>query len=949
MTQSSQLSENLLSLLLEQETPRRTVKPVVQQKATLEADKIVVRGARQHNLRNIDVSIPRYKLVVMTGVSGSGKSSLAFDTIYAEGERRYMDNLSPFIRSFLDQVEKPHVDYIGGLSPTIAIEQKTVSKNPRSTVGTITEVINYLRLLYSRIGIAHCLNCGTAIHRYSPADIVSRISRLPAGTSIQLYTPDLLHPGQLIPKTYITRIELPANQDQHWKEELFTLVKRALKAGNGSLLLATEQGEKLIFSEQRICPRCGTHFPELASYQFNPNKPGGMCNDCNGMGTRLFVDPELLIDPTLSILDGAIKWFGSLRKRSHTFWPLGNLDDIAAYYQIDLETPWQELPQHFRDALLYGSEDKIPMQMEYDGSNGHWSFEKEAKLIGLVQQLYRLYHNTTSETSRKRYATFMSQQICQTCQGTCLTAEARAVTLGGKNIHEISNMAIEHVYAWLTELEETLDNEAWGIAAEALHEAQRRLRFMLKVGLNYLTLNRAAPTLSGGEGQRIRLASQLGDGLVGVLYVLDEPSIGLHARDLHTLLETLIDLRDMGNTVLVVEHDELTMRSADWIIDIGPGAGVRGGELVYAGPPAQITEAPRSITGQYLSGKRKVELPRGKQRRSPQRGWLSIKGATLHNLKGVDVSFPLGLLTCITGVSGSGKSSLINGTLYPALMQAIHHTTPEQCGPYRSLEGVEQLNKVINITQDPIGRTPRSNPATYVGIFDTIRQLFAKTEAARAKGYTAEHFSFNVEGGRCEHCKGHGQIFIEMHFLPNVWVTCKDCNGSRYTEDILAIRYKGKNIADVLNMNIGEALAFFNDNPKLARMLQTLCDVGLDYITLGQSATTFSGGEAQRIKLAKELSRMATGKTLYILDEPTTGLHFADTQHLLNVLHRLVDAGNTVLVIEHELDVLKTADWIIDMGPDGGEQGGYLVAEGTPEQIADNPKSITGRYLRAIL
>nr|WP_281278997.1 excinuclease ABC subunit UvrA [Thermosporothrix hazakensis] len=778
---------------------------------------------------------------------------------------------------------------------------------------------------------------------------MSRISRLPAGTSIQLYTPDLLHPGQLIPKTYITRIELPANQDQHWKEELFTLVKRALKAGNGSLLLATEQEEKLIFSEQRICPRCGTPFPELASYQFNPNKPGGMCSDCNGMGTRLFVDPQLLIDPTLSILDGAIKWFGSLRKRSHTFWPLGNLDDIAAYYQIDLETPWQELPQHFRDALLYGSEDKIPMQIEHDGSNGHWSFEKEAKLPGLVQQLYRLYHNTTSETSRKRYATFMSQQICQTCQGTCLTAEARAVTLGGKNIHEISNMAIEHVYAWLTELEETLDNEAWGIAAEALHEAQRRLRFMLKVGLNYLTLNRAAPTLSGGEGQRIRLASQLGDGLVGVLYVLDEPSIGLHARDLHTLLETLIDLRDMGNTVLVVEHDELTMRSADWIIDIGPGAGVRGGELVYAGPPAQITEAPRSITGQYLSGKCKVESPRGKQRRSPQRGWLSIKGATLHNLKGVDVSFPLGLLTCITGVSGSGKSSLINGTLYPALMQAIHHTTPEQCGPYRSLEGVEQLNKVINITQDPIGRTPRSNPATYVGIFDTIRQLFAKTEAARAKGYTAEHFSFNVEGGRCEHCKGHGQIFIEMHFLPNVWVTCKDCNGSRYTEDILAIRYKGKNIADVLNMNIGEALAFFNDTPKLARMLQTLCDVGLDYITLGQSATTFSGGEAQRIKLAKELSRMATGKTLYILDEPTTGLHFADTQHLLNVLHRLVDAGNTVLVIEHELDVLKTADWIIDMGPDGGEQGGYLVAEGTPEQIADNPKSITGRYLRAIL
>jgi excinuclease ABC subunit A len=836
---------------------------------TFDLDKLIVRGAAQHNLKHIDVSIPRYKFVVLTGVSGSGKSSLAFDTIYAEGQRRYVESLSPFVRHYLEKVEKPRVDFIAGLSPAVAIEQKTVSRNPRSNVGTITEIINYLRLLYSRVGIAHCLQCGTTI-------------------------------GPL--------------------------------------------------SDTRVCSHCGSTFPELWSQHFSPNSPVGMCPDCNGLGTKLEVDPDLVIaDPTLSIPDGAIRFYGNIRKKKNSSgWPLGQLQGIADHYGTDLELPWQDLPQVFRDVVLYGSGDeKIHITHSSEWEEGSWSSESTRVVKGLIYHINRLFRQTKSDMTRTGYQSYMSQQPCPACSGTRLSKEVRAVTLNGRIISKIGSMTIRDLSSWVDSLYDALDDEAFEIASEILKETTARLQFILDVGLHYLTLDRPAPTLSGGEGQRIRLASQLGCGLVGVLYVLDEPSIGLHPRDQRTLIDTLLQLRDAGNSVLVVEHDAETMRTADWIVDMGPGAGILGGSVVAQGTPETLMAHPTSLTGHYLSGALQVTSPNGRQRRKPK-GRFSIFGASLHNLKHVDAHIPLGVLTCITGVSGSGKSSLINGTLYPALLQALHNSD-ERPGPHERIEGLEQLDKGIAITQDAIGRTPRSNPATYVGFFDEIRGILANTEEARGRGYKADRFSFNVSGGRCESCKGYGQKMIEMHFLADVWVTCKECGGTRFNSETLDIRYRGKNIADILNMDVQEALKLFRDQPKLLRILQTLHDVGLDYIKLGQSAPTFSGGEAQRIKLAKELSCIATGRTLYILDEPTTGLHFADIQRLLDVLHRLVDAGNTVLVIEHNLDVIKTADWLIDMGPEGGDGGGCIVAQGTPEDVMQVSTSYTGQFLRSYL
>jgi excinuclease ABC subunit A len=953
----------------------------------LEPDKLVIRGAQQHNLRHIDVAIPRYKLVVLTGVSGSGKSTLAFDTIYAEGQRRYVESLSPFVRHFLEKVEKPKVDFIDGLSPAIAIEQKTVSKNPRSSVGTVTEVINYIRLLYSRIGTAHCVQCGDAIVPQNATTMARRLSALPVGTELQLLAP-LVHDRKEIQSEVIAQamrdgytrarvdgqrnialadlqlaetqkhtidlvvatLRVPQERGYAWNESLVKAIKAALRIGGGKLLVMMTDGEEVTLSEQRVCGRCGSVFPELISAHFSPNLPLGMCHDCNGLGTRMEVDPALIVEnPDLSILDGALRWYGNMRKKK-SHWNRDILQSIADHYKVDLEQPWKDLPQKFRDVLFYGSGDEqIVITHHGERDERNWSYEGADTVSGIVQDIKRRFRETASEGMRDMYMSYMSQQPCPSCNGTRLSAEVRAVTLGGKTIHEVGNMTIDRLVEWLDTLYETLDDEAFEIAQEALNEASQRLQFMLNVGLHYLTLNRSAPSLSGGEGQRIRLASQLGCGLVGVLYVLDEPSIGLHARDQRTLMETLLQLRDLGNTVLVVEHDEETMRNADWLIDMGPGAGVLGGEVVAAGTPEMVMAEPRSLTGRYLSGALHITSPNGNRRRSPGSGWLSISGATLHNLKRIEARIPIGLLTCITGVSGSGKSSLINGTLYPALTRALHNTPEGDVGPYERIEGLKHLDKVINITQDAIGRTPRSNPATYVGMFDEIRAVFASTEQARERGYRADRFSFNVEGGRCDACKGYGQKVIEMHFLADVWVTCKDCQGTRFNSDTLDIRYKGKNIADVLAMDVQEALEFFADQPKLKRVLQTLHDVGLDYIKLGQSATTFSGGEAQRIKLAKELSRVATGRTLYILDEPTTGLHFADIQRLLDVLHRLVDAGNTVLVIEHNMDVIKTADWLLDLGPEGGDAGGYIIAQGTPEEVARVDESYTGRFLREML
>jgi excinuclease ABC subunit A len=982
----------------------------------MEPENIFIRGAQQHNLKNIDVSIPRNKMVVLTGVSGSGKSSLAFDTLYAEGQRRYVESLSAYARQFLGQMEKPKVDYIGGLSPAIAIEQKAVSKNPRSTVGTVTEVMDYMRVLYARVGTPHCPECGRTVQPQSAQQIADQLAALPPGTRLQLLAPivrqrkgrhtDVLDNARRegyvrarvdgvqvdlggsikLAKTKQHTIELivdrlilpdptpgssgmPQGGDgsadlstwQAFRKRLADSVETTLRAGDGLLVADLDDGEELLLSEENACPHCNLSFPELSPQLFSFNSPLGMCPGCNGLGTQMNIDVNLIIhDPDLSLLDGALRWYGELRKKQDS-WTMRQVRGIAAHYGVDLETPWTELPIRFRDVLLYGSGDeRIHFSYQSETEHGKWSGESERPVEGIVQTIKRRFRQTKSEYTRRWYNSFMSNQLCPTCEGSRLRPEARAVTVGGKGISDIGAMAIDEALEWVLGLHEEgmagtaavsqrrLTPEQFEIAGEVLKEIRDRLQFMLNVGLHYLTLDRPAPSLSGGEGQRIRLASQIGCGLVGVLYILDEPSIGLHARDNRALLDTLLQLRDMGNTVLVVEHDAETMHSADWLIDLGPGAGVLGGEIVAAGPPAAVAADPRSLTGRYLSGEVSVVAPNGRRRREPANGCLTLFGARLHNLKKIDACFPLGVMTCVTGVSGSGKSSLVAETLHPALARVLHNAQGRP-GPYERLEGLEHLDKVINITQDPIGRTPRSNPATYVKAFDRIRRVFASTPEAKARGYKPGRFSFNVKGGRCEACKGHGQKKIEMHFLADVWVKCQECQGARYNRETLAIRYKGKNIADVLDMDVQEALEFFANHPRLSRILQTLHDVGLDYVKLGQSATTLSGGEAQRVKLARELSRVATGRTLYILDEPTTGLHFADIQRLLDVLHRLVDAGNTVVVIEHNLDVIKTADWIIDLGPEGGDEGGWVIAEGPPEDVAENGASYTGQHLHHVL
>jgi excinuclease ABC subunit A len=951
----------------------------------MEPSQIIIRGAQQHNLKHIDVTIPRNKFVVLTGVSGSGKSSLAFDTIYAEGQRRYVESLSSFVRQFLRQMEKPKVDYIGGLSPAIAIQQKAVSKNPRSTVATVTEVMDYLRVLYARVGEIHCPQCGRKVQAQSAQQIADQISDLAVGTKFQILAPlvkqrkgthrnllaRLRKEGYLraridgvpvelsssvkLSKTrqhtielVVDRLVIPEVIDDDFAARLLDSVETSLKAAEGTLLVDVISGDELLFSEHQACPHCGLSFPELSPQLFSFNSPIGMCPECNGLGTKLKVDPALIVqDPTISIMDGALRWYGNVRKKKSK-WRIDQLRALAKHYNVDIERPWQELPETFRHILLHGSGDE-PIHFEYhsEGDDHSWTGESNRPLKGVIFHINRLFHQTKSDHTRRWYRSFMSELSCPACGGARLRPEAQGVTVGETTLSEVGAMTIEDAHDWVTGLYGQFTREQFEIAEEVLKEIRDRLQFMLNVGLHYLTLDRPAPSLSGGEAQRIRLASQIGCGLIGVLYILDEPSIGLHPRDNRSLLETLLQLRDIGNTVLVVEHDAETMETADWIIDLGPGAGVLGGQIVAEGPPETVIEDPDSLTGRYLSGRQMVVSPLS-ERRHPNGSELILRGASLHNLKQIEAYFPLGLLTCVTGVSGSGKSSLVAETLYPALARTLNGADARP-GPYEDLEGLEYLDKAIMITQDPIGRTPRSNPATYVKVFGEIRKVFAALPEAKMRGYKAGRFSFNVKGGRCEACKGYGKKKIKMHFLPDVWVTCKECDGTRYNRETRQILYKGRSIADVLDMDVQEALDFFESHPKISRKLQTLHDVGLDYLKLGQSATTLSGGEAQRIKLAKELSRVATGRTFYILDEPTTGLHFADVQKLLDVLHRLTEGGNTVVVVEHNLDVIKTADWIIDLGPEGGDEGGYIIAAGSPESVVEVEESYTGAFLRQVL
>jgi excinuclease ABC subunit A len=955
------------------------------------ADAIVVRGARQHNLRSITVRIPRNRLVVVTGVSGSGKSSLAFDTIYAEGQRRYVESLSSYARQFMDQMEKPQVDQITGLSPAIAIEQKAITRNPRSTVGTVTEILDYLRVLYARLGTPHCPQCGRAVQPQSAQQIANRLARLRAGTRFQILAPlarhrkgthaaalkqalkdgfpraridgettdlaagvpqldkDKKHTIELIIDRLVAPDQTGASEEgSGFAVRIMDSVETALKAGGGTLIVALDK-EEILLSEHNACPECETSFPRLEPHLFSFNSPLGMCDECNGLGVKLQVDPDLIIaNPDISLMDGACRWYGNLRKKGGATWHSGNLRAIAKHFGVDIELPWKDLPEQFRHALLHGSQgERIRYTFHSETPTGTWHGESDREMMGIIFHINRLFRQTKSEQTRRWYMSFMSQKPCPSCHGERLNPEARYATVDGKRLPELTSWSIEAVHNWISSLPARLDEEQRQIGLEMINEIRQRLGFLRNVGLHYLTLDRSAPTLSSGEGQRIRLASQIGSGLVGVLYILDEPSIGLHSRDQRSLLDTLVQLRDIGNTILVVEHDRATMMEADWIIDLGPGPGTLGGEVVAAGTPDDLMCDPESLTGRYLSGELAVTAPEGEQHR-PNRGWLTVRGARLHNLKNIDVRFPLGNLICITGVSGSGKSSLIGQTLYPALMRALHgsQTMP---GPHNGVDGLERIDKVINITQEPIGRNPRSNPGTYVGVLNEIRAVFATTPEARALGFGAGRFSFNVKGGRCEECQGYGFRKVEMHFLADVWVRCKACEGKRFNRQTLGVTYKGKTIADVLDMDVREALSFFENYPRIRRILQTLDEAGLGYIKLGQSAVTLSGGEAQRVKLARELSRVATGDTIYILDEPTTGLHFADIQRLLEVLHHLTEAGNTVIVIEHNLDVIKTAAWIVDMGPEGGERGGQVIAEGSPEQVATVEASYTGTFLRDVL
>ena len=935
---------------------------------------IKIRGANENNLKNLDVDIPRNELVVLTGLSGSGKSSLAFDTIYAEGQRRYMESLSSYARQFLGQMEKPNVESIEGLSPAISIDQKSTNRNPRSTVGTVTEIYDYFRLLYARIGIPHCPKCGREIKKQTVDQMVDQIMKLPERTRIQLLAPvvrgrkgthaKLLEQAR---KSGYVRVQIDGSLyelseeiqlDKNKKHNIEIVVDRlivkegiekrltdsietVLNLAEGRLMVDTMDGNIQNFSQSFACPDCGISIDEIEPRSFSFNNPFGACPSCFGLGYKMEFDVDLMIpDKSLSIQQGAITvlgWQSCTDKGSFT---RAILDALAKEYGFDLDTPFEEYPQKIRDILLYGTNGH-QVKVYYKGQRGEGVYD--VAFEGLIKNVERRYRETGSDATKQEYETFMRITPCPTCKGQRLKPEALAVTVGDKNIYEVTSLSISSLQEFLNELKLTPTQEM--IGEQVLKEIRSRVGFLVNVGLDYLTLSRATGTLSGGEAQRIRLATQIGSGLVGVAYILDEPSIGLHQRDNDKLLATLKHLRDLGNSLIVVEHDEDTMRAADCIVDIGPGAGEHGGKLVAIGTAEEIMKNPDSITGQYLSGKKKIPVP--SERRKPT-GFLIVRKAAENNLKNIDVKIPLGVMTCVTGVSGSGKSSLVNEILYKSLARKLNRarTIP---GKHKCIEGVEQLDKVINIDQSPIGRTPRSNPATYTGVFDQIRDLFAATSDAKARGYKKGRFSFNVKGGRCEACSGDGILKIEMHFLPDVYVPCEVCHGKRYNRETLEVKYKGKNIYDVLNMTVEEALEFFDHVPSIKRKIQTLYDVGLSYIKLGQPSTELSGREAQRIKLATELSKRGTGKTIYILDEPTTGLHFADVHKLIEILRRLSEGGNTVVVIEHNLDVIKTADYIIDIGPEGGDKGGTVIASGTPEEVAANPASYTGRYVSKYL
>jgi excinuclease ABC subunit A len=940
------------------------------------SERIVVSGAREHNLKGIDVELPRDALIVITGLSGSGKSSLAFDTIYAEGQRRYVESLSAYARQFLGQMEKPDVDSIEGLSPAISIDQKTTSRNPRSTVGTVTEIYDYLRLLWARIGIPHCPECGEEITGQSLEQITDRLMTLDAGRRFMVMAPVVRgrkgEYGRLLEQMRLEgytrakvdgelrRLDEEIVLDKKYKHDISIVVDRLVMkpdlrrrlsesveaaAGLGAGLVEVElladgdaDGESLLFSEKFACLNCGTSIPELEPRIFSFNSPHGACERCHGLGFQRVIDPELVVpDPTLSLGEGALQpW-----RTGHSRYWKRVVEAVAESGGIDVDTPWRDLSEAEREIFLYGTgfeRHRVTYSNRFGRRRSY-----AVRFEGIVNNLERRYGETDSDGVRERIEGYMAEQPCPQCKGARLRPESLSVKVGGNSIHEFSEMSARSAHAWIRELELTETERA--IARLIVREIEERLAFLENVGIGYLSLARAARTLSGGEAQRIRLATQIGSSLVGVLYILDEPSIGLHQRDNAKLIATLERLRDLGNTVIVVEHDEGTMRAADHIVDLGPGAGEHGGHVVAEGTPAQVATEAASLTGQYLAGKQQIDLPA--ERREPL-GELVVRGARQHNLKAIDVEIPLGVFSCVTGVSGSGKSTLVNETLYRAVANRLHQAKLRP-GSHDRIDGLDRVDKIINIDQSPIGRTPRSNSATYTGVFDHIRQLFASTQEARARGYKPGRFSFNVKGGRCEVCRGDGQIKIEMHFLPDVYVPCEQCHGRRYNRETLEVRFKGKNVADVLEMSVEEACEFFQHIPKIKRRLQTLHDVGLDYIRLGQPATTLSGGEAQRVKLATELSKVATGDTLYILDEPTTGLHFADVQRLLEVLGRLVDAGNTVIVIEHNLDVIKSADRIIDLGPEGGEEGGDVIATGTPEQVAAVQTSYTGQFLSGLV
>src|SRR5690554_2021050 len=947
-------------------------------------DKIVIRGARQHNLKNIDLEIPRDKLVVFTGLSGSGKSSLAFDTIYAEGQRRYVESLSAYARQFLGQMDKPDVDFIEGLSPAISIDQKTSSRNPRSTVGTVTEVYDYLRLLYARIGKPHCPSCGRPIAQQTVEQIVDQVMALGEGTRLQVLSPvvrgrkgEYKKLLQEIAREGFVRVRVdgemreasePVDLDKnkkHWIEivvdrivvregiegRLADSIETALRRADGLVLIHVlgrrgQEGaepQELLFSEKLACPDCGISIEELSPRMFSFNSPYGACPQCDGLGVRMEIDPDLVINKNLSIREGGILPWAS----SHSRWLHAVLETVCQVHGIDMDAPMGRLPEEHLQVLLYGTGTrKYPF--EYVNRQGRRRMY-ESSFEGVVPQLTRRHRESTSAWHRAEIEKYMSSRPCTACGGGRLRPESLAVTVGGKNIVEVTAMSIRDALEFFGNLE--LSERDRVIAHQVLKEIRARLGFLVNVGLDYLTLDRAAGTLSGGEAQRIRLATQIGSQLVGVLYILDEPSIGLHQRDNNKLLDALKGLRDLGNTVIVVEHDEDTIRTADYIVDIGPGAGAHGGEIVAQGTPAEVAANPNSLTGQYLSGRRSIPVPQIRRYTPAEKGErpvLRVRGARAHNLKNIDVEFPLGLFICVTGVSGSGKRTLVNEVLYKQLTRDLN-AAKVRAGEHDGIDGLEHLEKVIQIDQSPIGRTPRSNPATYTGAFTGIRELFARTPEARARGYKPGRFSFNVKGGRCEACQGDGIIKIEMHFLPDVYVPCEVCKGRRYNRETLEVRYKGKNISDVLETTLEDACEFFTNIPRIQRKMQTLLDVGLGYMKVGQPATTLSGGEAQRVKLASELYRRSTGKMLYILDEPTTGLHTDDIDRLLMVLHRLVDSGESVLVIEHNLDVIKTADYLIDLGPEGGRGGGTIIASGTPEQIVKVKGSYTGAYLKPVL